>query len=178
MARLIRIVCVLPGFRRAGISHPHRAEYPEGFFSDAQLLQLRAEPKLSVYEVEPIPDPLDARGGGRVQLQSALTDGVAVLSAAALNATQGEIAGGTTPAPESGSEAATAGPSDGRTGSEAEGPATASPPAEGASDAPPVSPEEAAAAAAAQAEADGAARVAAEAAAAQAGDRRRGKARG
>ncbi|MBR0643992.1 HI1506-related protein [Plastoroseomonas hellenica] len=52
MARLIRIISVLPGFRRAGMEHPHRAEYPVGFFSEQQLQQLRAEPKLSVYEVD------------------------------------------------------------------------------------------------------------------------------
>jgi hypothetical protein len=39
-----------PGFRRAGIEHPERAEYPAGTFSAEQMEQLRAEPQLEVIE--------------------------------------------------------------------------------------------------------------------------------
>ncbi len=42
------ITCTQPGFRRAGMAHPDRAEYPAGFFSAEQLEQLRGEPKLIV----------------------------------------------------------------------------------------------------------------------------------
>lgn len=39
-----------PGFRRAGIAHPERADYPAGTFSAEQMEQLRAEPQLTVIE--------------------------------------------------------------------------------------------------------------------------------
>ncbi|GGG30966.1 hypothetical protein GCM10010964_18640 [Caldovatus sediminis] len=51
MAGLIVIRCRRPGFRRAGLAHPERAEYPAGFFTAAQLAQLRAEPMLEVREL-------------------------------------------------------------------------------------------------------------------------------
>lgn len=57
MARLIRITCRQPGFRRAGLAHPARAEYPAETFSAAQIALLRAEPLLDVQEIEAPGDP-------------------------------------------------------------------------------------------------------------------------
>lgn len=51
MAGLIVVRCRRPGFRRAGLAHPARAEYPAGFFTAEQLAQLRAEPMLDVREL-------------------------------------------------------------------------------------------------------------------------------
>ncbi len=61
MARLIRVHCRKPGFRRAGLAHPARAEYPAEIFSAEQLAALRAEPMLSVQEVE---EEFEGAGGG------------------------------------------------------------------------------------------------------------------
>lgn len=47
----ILIVSTQPGFRRAGITHPNRAEYPLDYFTGEQLALLRAEPKLQVIEI-------------------------------------------------------------------------------------------------------------------------------
>lgn len=46
----VTIVCRKPGFRRAGIAHPERADYLAGTLSAEQLEQLRAEPLLTVIE--------------------------------------------------------------------------------------------------------------------------------
>jgi hypothetical protein len=51
VAGLILVRCRRPGFRRAGLAHPARAEYPAGFFTSEQLAQLRAEPMLDVQMV-------------------------------------------------------------------------------------------------------------------------------
>lgn len=56
MSRII-ITCRRPGFRRAGIAHPARAEYPAERFDAAALEMLRAEPMLQVTEL-----PDDAAG--------------------------------------------------------------------------------------------------------------------
>ena len=48
---MIFITSKKDGFRRAGIAHPAATtEYPDSFFSDAQLELLRAEPMLYVLE--------------------------------------------------------------------------------------------------------------------------------
>lgn len=50
---MIRITCEQDGFRRAGMAHPKGAsEYPDDHFSEDQLVQLQAEPKLTVEIVE------------------------------------------------------------------------------------------------------------------------------
>lgn len=55
-AGYILIVCGEPGFRRAGLMHASRAEYPLDFFTQAQLDAIDAEPKLELVAVggEPI----------------------------------------------------------------------------------------------------------------------------
>ena len=48
---MIIITSKKDGFRRAGIAHPAQTtEYPDGFFSEAQLELLRQEPLLYVLE--------------------------------------------------------------------------------------------------------------------------------
>ena len=48
---MIIITSKKDGFRRAGIAHPAQTtEYPDGFFSEAQLELLRQEPMLYVLE--------------------------------------------------------------------------------------------------------------------------------
>ncbi|WP_429956212.1 HI1506-related protein [Gluconobacter japonicus] len=47
----IVITCAEPGFRRAGLEHPHMKVHPEGSLTEAQLKLLRAEPKISVIEI-------------------------------------------------------------------------------------------------------------------------------
>ncbi len=42
------ILCSQPGFRRAGIAHPARAEYAPDHFSEEQLEAMAAEPKLEL----------------------------------------------------------------------------------------------------------------------------------
>ena len=45
----IRISSAINGFRRAGVAHPNRPTvYPDGYFSDDQIKQLEAEPRLAV----------------------------------------------------------------------------------------------------------------------------------
>lgn len=55
----IQILCKKPGFRRAGMAHPAKAVYPDGYFTAAQLAALKAEPMLIVSEVpeEPVAAP-------------------------------------------------------------------------------------------------------------------------
>jgi len=48
MTAALTITCARPGFRRAGLAHPARAEYPAGSFSPEQLALLLAEPLLAV----------------------------------------------------------------------------------------------------------------------------------
>lgn len=61
------IVCATPGFRRGGVVHPQRAEYPLDAFTEAQLEAFAREPKLSLVPIggEPIPNPLGVHGDGR-----------------------------------------------------------------------------------------------------------------
>ena len=54
-APALTIVCRKPGFRRAGVAHPDRAEYPAGHFTAEQLEQLKAEPMLTVIEAPDAP---------------------------------------------------------------------------------------------------------------------------
>lgn len=57
----ILVVCGRPGFRRAGLLHPSRAEYPLDFFTQAQIETIQAEPLLTVVAVGGIMRPrLDA----------------------------------------------------------------------------------------------------------------------
>jgi hypothetical protein len=64
MAQTIIIVSRKAGFRRAGIEHPPRAEYPGDHFSAEQLEQLKAEPMLEVIITgEPEPEP-EKKGKG------------------------------------------------------------------------------------------------------------------
>lgn len=60
----IRITSSIPGFRRAGIAHPNTpTEYPVSDFSEAQLAQLQAEPRLAVELFSAAVDPsADAAG--------------------------------------------------------------------------------------------------------------------
>ena len=55
----ILIVSATPGFRRAGVTHPSRAEYPLDFFTAEQLRQIRAEPQLQMVAIggDPVPRP-------------------------------------------------------------------------------------------------------------------------
>ncbi|NIX75390.1 HI1506-related protein [Microvirga terricola] len=48
----LRILCSRPGFRRAGVAHPADKTWPADAFTEEQLEQLRAEPLLTVIEVE------------------------------------------------------------------------------------------------------------------------------
>lgn len=47
----IVVTCAEPGFRRAGLEHPHMRVHPEGSLTEEQLNLLRAEPKISVIEI-------------------------------------------------------------------------------------------------------------------------------
>ncbi|MFT9448426.1 HI1506-related protein [Gluconobacter japonicus] len=47
----IVITCSEPGFRRAGMEHPHMKVHPEGSLTETQLKMLRAEPKISVIKI-------------------------------------------------------------------------------------------------------------------------------
>ncbi|MBS0995845.1 HI1506-related protein [Gluconobacter cerinus] len=47
----IVVTCSEPGFRRAGLEHPHMKVHPEGSLTDEQLKMLRAEPKITVIEI-------------------------------------------------------------------------------------------------------------------------------
>lgn len=45
----IRIRSAINGFRRAGVAHPNRPTvYPDGYFSDDEIKQLKAEPRLAI----------------------------------------------------------------------------------------------------------------------------------
>ncbi|EFH11593.1 HI1506-related protein [Pseudoroseomonas cervicalis] len=62
MGSRVIILCASPGFRRAGIAHPERAEYPLGRFTASELLALRAEPMLSVQIIDGPADAPPAAG--------------------------------------------------------------------------------------------------------------------
>lgn len=54
---MIRIISKRHNFRRAGIPHPKGpAEYPDDRFSDEELRILKAEPMLTVEELDDAPD--------------------------------------------------------------------------------------------------------------------------
>ncbi|MBR0681916.1 hypothetical protein GXW74_15585 [Roseomonas eburnea] len=53
MSPALVILCRRPGFRRAGIAHPARAEYAAGAFTAEQLAVLAAEPMLRLVPIEP-----------------------------------------------------------------------------------------------------------------------------
>jgi len=56
MPKVIRITSKVPGFRRAGMSHPDvPVDHPADSISAEQLAALKAEPKLVVQELE-LPD--------------------------------------------------------------------------------------------------------------------------
>lgn len=49
----IRITSAIDGFRRAGVSHPKSpTTYPDYFFTEEQLAQLEAEPRLVVEHID------------------------------------------------------------------------------------------------------------------------------
>lgn len=53
MARIVRITSQREGFRRGGLVHPKRAtDYPREQLTDAQLKLLKAEPVLTVTELD------------------------------------------------------------------------------------------------------------------------------
>lgn len=59
---MIRITSKVDGFRRGGLAHSRKAtDYPDGYFSDAQLAQLEAEPNLVVQQ---LPDGTPAHDDG------------------------------------------------------------------------------------------------------------------
>ncbi|MFT9382060.1 HI1506-related protein [Gluconobacter sp.] len=47
----IVVTCSEPGFRRAGLEHPHMKVHSEGSLTEAQLKMLRAEAKITVIEI-------------------------------------------------------------------------------------------------------------------------------
>ena len=64
----IRISAAIHGFRRAGVAHPSTPTvYPDGYFSDEQIRQLKAEPRLAVefgdFELPDQADPGDGAAG-------------------------------------------------------------------------------------------------------------------
>jgi Mu-like prophage FluMu N-terminal domain len=63
MAQTVTIVSRVPGFRRAGMAHPNRAEYPASAFTPEQLALLQAEPMLEVI-ITGDPDPAPAKTKG------------------------------------------------------------------------------------------------------------------
>lgn len=52
MAKGIRIIAKVDGFRRAGISHTGVVEYPLSDFTESQLRHLRDEPNLVIQDIE------------------------------------------------------------------------------------------------------------------------------
>ena len=65
MAQTVTIVSRQKGFRRAGMAHPLRAEYPIGRFTADQLGLLQNEPMLEVIitgEADAAPVPAKAKG--------------------------------------------------------------------------------------------------------------------
>lgn len=63
MPQTVTIVSRVPGFRRAGMAHPARAEYPASTFSAEQMALLQAEPLLEVI-ITGDPDPAPAKAKG------------------------------------------------------------------------------------------------------------------
>jgi len=65
MPKVYRITSTIPGFRRAGLSHPARAvDHPADSLTSAQLDALLAEPRFVVQELD-LPDdapPLQLEG--------------------------------------------------------------------------------------------------------------------
>ncbi len=53
----ILVTCAKPGFRRAGMAHPIRAEYSRDSFTQAQIDALQAEPMITFVAIggDPIP---------------------------------------------------------------------------------------------------------------------------
>jgi hypothetical protein len=69
----IVIISREPGFRRAGIAHPARAEYPLGFFTAAELEQLLSEPTLAVEVIGVPPEALLRSAGAGITFAHPLT---------------------------------------------------------------------------------------------------------
>ncbi len=57
----IMLVCGTPGFRRGGIMHPSRAEYPLDAFTAEQLEAFASEPRIEMVSVGGKPTPRSAR---------------------------------------------------------------------------------------------------------------------
>jgi hypothetical protein len=65
MAQTVTIVSRQEGFRRAGMAHPLRAEYPIHQFTAEQLVELQSEPMLEVIITgEPDAAPVAAKAKG------------------------------------------------------------------------------------------------------------------
>ena len=61
MPKVYRITSTIPGFRRAGLSHPARAvDHPADSLTPEQLDALMAEPRLLVQELDLPDDPQPA----------------------------------------------------------------------------------------------------------------------
>ncbi|MDU7520197.1 MAG: HI1506-related protein [Roseomonas mucosa] len=69
----IVIISREPGFRRAGIAHPARAEYPLGRFTAAELEQLLSEPTLAVEVIGVPPEALLRSAGAGITFAHPLT---------------------------------------------------------------------------------------------------------
>ena len=60
----IRILCQVPGFRRAGVAHPADKTWPAKRFSDVELQQLREETLITLIEADEALPTTDGDGGG------------------------------------------------------------------------------------------------------------------
>lgn len=60
MAKILPFLCIvsaIPGFRRAGVAHPANKTYYEAdYFTADQRKQLEAEPRITVTELEEVPE--------------------------------------------------------------------------------------------------------------------------
>ena len=52
MAQLVRILCAVPGFRRAGVAHAADTVWPVDAFSAEQWAQIAAEPNLTLFAID------------------------------------------------------------------------------------------------------------------------------
>jgi len=68
MSKIIRIISLIDGFRRAGMAHSKTpTDHPEDAFSKAQIAALQAEPKLSVQLIDaPVIDTIGELLKGKV----------------------------------------------------------------------------------------------------------------
>lgn len=93
------ILCRRPGFRRAGMAHPARAEYPAGAFTAAQLEALTEEPWLQVLPADAHAPRKDGGAGGDAGAPSGPAAGAVTEAAPAGDGGDSEAA---PPAPDAG----------------------------------------------------------------------------